>query len=257
MDICPQCGATFTPAPQHRKRFCSDKCKRNWHNRAYRLRQRKPKPTKCGECGGPIVQLGIGQPRKFCSEICKTRCHRKRQNRARLPVDHPPRACVHCGEMFKPKRSDRTYCYDKWCHQAAYQQRRAVGAPGLMGDHDVVCGECGITFVGRHPAARWCSTLCANRHHGRSRSRRRGKIQAEAYTDRSVFDRDGWICYLCGVAVSTVDKWPHRMAPTIDHIVPISRGGPDTFENVACAHWGCNQDKGATQTTEDAANAKL
>ena len=32
----------------------------------------------------------------------------------------------------------------------------------------------------------------------------------------------------------------HPMGATIDHLIPLSRGGPDTPDNVSAAHWQCN-----------------
>jgi 5-methylcytosine-specific restriction endonuclease McrA len=33
------------------------------------------------------------------------------------------------------------------------------------------------------------------------------------------------------------------MAATLDHIVPLAKGGLHVMENVACAHHACNSDK--------------
>lgn len=35
--------------------------------------------------------------------------------RTRKPVDHSPIPCTHCGEVFKPKRKNRTRCYNDEC----------------------------------------------------------------------------------------------------------------------------------------------
>lgn len=52
---------------------------------------------------------------------------------------------------------------------------------------------------------------------------------------RSVYERDGYRCLACG---STVDL-------TVDHIVPWSLGGEDTFENLRTLCRPCNSRKGA------------
>jgi 5-methylcytosine-specific restriction endonuclease McrA len=38
-------------------------------------------------------------------------------------------------------------------------------------------------------------------------------------------------------------KHPHVGSPTIDHIIPLSRGGVDGPVNVQAAHFGCNSRK--------------
>jgi 5-methylcytosine-specific restriction endonuclease McrA len=37
---------------------------------------------------------------------------------------------------------------------------------------------------------------------------------------------------------------PEALAPTIDHVVPVSRGGDDIKANVQLAHFRCNSVKG-------------
>jgi 5-methylcytosine-specific restriction endonuclease McrA len=60
-----------------------------------------------------------------------------------------------------------------------------------------------------------------------------------------IFERDEWICGLCH---DPIDKW--RRGPddwyraTLDHIIPLSKGGLHTYENTQAAHWICNMEKG-------------
>lgn len=52
-------------------------------------------------------------------------------------------------------------------------------------------------------------------------------------------------CYICGKAI---DYSLPRYDPgsfVLDHLVPLSRGGADTLENKAAAHWACNDAKRA------------
>jgi 5-methylcytosine-specific restriction endonuclease McrA len=35
--------------------------------------------------------------------------------------------------------------------------------------------------------------------------------------------------------------------PTLDHLMPVSRGGEHSYRNVGTAHRGCNSRKGARQ----------
>ncbi|MEN6450754.1 MAG: HNH endonuclease [Thermoguttaceae bacterium] len=54
---------------------------------------------------------------------------------------------------------------------------------------------------------------------------------------RNVLARDGHICQYCGRHFST-------QLLSIDHVVPRSRGGQTTWENVVCACMPCNAKKG-------------
>ena len=52
------------------------------------------------------------------------------------------------------------------------------------------------------------------------------------------------ICGICGQPVDTKLKYPHPMAPVIDHIIPINKGGhPSDITNLQLAHWTCNREK--------------
>ena len=54
-------------------------------------------------------------------------------------------------------------------------------------------------------------------------------------TRRNVFQRDGHACQYCGYRGDQL---------SIDHVLPRSRGGPDTWENVITACIRCNVGKG-------------
>lgn len=53
-------------------------------------------------------------------------------------------------------------------------------------------------------------------------------------TRRAVFARDGWECQYCG----------SRSSLTVDHVVPRSKGGLSTWENIVAACAPCNRRKG-------------
>lgn len=71
----------------------------------------------------------------------------------------------------------------------------------------------------------------------RSRDRAENAMGAvPALTNAALFSRDGYLCLYCG------ETLPARLL-TRDHVVPLSRGGKDTWENVASACRACNQRK--------------
>ena len=52
------------------------------------------------------------------------------------------------------------------------------------------------------------------------------------------------ICGICGKPVDKSLKFPHPLSPTIDHIIPIDRGGhPSALDNLQLAHFCCNRQK--------------
>ena len=53
-------------------------------------------------------------------------------------------------------------------------------------------------------------------------------------TRRAVFARDGWTCQYCGA----------RSNLTVDHVIPRSKGGDSTWENIVASCAPCNRRKG-------------
>lgn len=50
------------------------------------------------------------------------------------------------------------------------------------------------------------------------------------------------ICGICGNPVDFSYKAPHPLSATVDHIIPVSKGGhPSALENLQLAHRWCNQ----------------
>ncbi|MBC7933538.1 MAG: HNH endonuclease [Rubrivivax sp.] len=64
-----------------------------------------------------------------------------------------------------------------------------------------------------------------------------------------ILEREGRVCYLCGEFLSV-----HEM--TLDHVVPLARGGAHTPENLRPAHRSCNSRKGKRLLSEIAFSKK-
>lgn len=56
--------------------------------------------------------------------------------------------------------------------------------------------------------------------------------------------RDKGLCHICG---RTVD----RRKATRDHVIPKSKGGKGTDDNIRLAHWRCNQIKSDKETNDE------
>lgn len=57
-------------------------------------------------------------------------------------------------------------------------------------------------------------------------------------------DCDG-ICPLCSEPIARDQKWPHPLSASLDHIVPLSKGGTHEQANLQWTHLVCNIRKGA------------
>lgn len=71
----------------------------------------------------------------------------------------------------------------------------------------------------------------------RRRARRRHAAVYEMIHRALVFARDQWICQLCHTRVKPQDA-------SLDHIIPLSKGGEESYRNVCLVHTWCNSKKG-------------
>ena len=55
-----------------------------------------------------------------------------------------------------------------------------------------------------------------------------------------IFERDNWICQICQRQVEKNLKWPNAGFASLDHVIPLSRGGTHTKDNLQLAHLTCN-----------------
>ena len=52
------------------------------------------------------------------------------------------------------------------------------------------------------------------------------------------------VCGICSKPVEFSYKAPHPLSPTVDHIIPVSKGGhPSDISNLQLAHRCCNRQK--------------
>lgn len=197
--------------------------------------------SACKVCGHNFAytQKRTGRRRKFCSAPCKAEW----------------KAAWHI--VDRVAKSDRYESYSR-----TYNAQRRKTAPARTWE----CTFCGVTFASRSLHNRTaCSTACSNAIRRRANLKPAGVVQQgrrvkwkraserraaalsfvirEKYTRLEIFERDSWRCGICGGDIDREAKFPARLGASIDHIVPISRGGHDTRANVQAAHYGCNSRK--------------
>jgi 5-methylcytosine-specific restriction endonuclease McrA len=105
------------------------------------------------------------------------------------------------------------------------------------------CPMCSAWFVTDNPRDQNCSPRCGRRA---AKDKRRA-LERNAFVApvnrAEVYERDQWTCQLCGEAVLRDKVVPHPQAPTLDHVVPLARGGTHEPANVQLAHYLCNSIK--------------
>ena len=70
-------------------------------------------------------------------------------------------------------------------------------------------------------------------------SRRRARILSQTIGTVSydaILERDGYVCHICKAPVAPWDM-------DFDHVIPISKGGPHSMDNIKPSHSHCNRSK--------------
>lgn len=201
----------------------------------------------CLHCGASFDQEGRGRARVWCFDCLP--------HKATAPSTPYHRRSSQLN-VFR-KTGEHSACCPK--------PRRELPSPAPL----PLCAECGATPISRRNAltcSAECSKLRSKRvvqeyrasERGRETYRkikrrsdqyRKRKLRADRvdrFDDEEIFERDRWVCQLCGKRARRGAKAPHPMAPTIDHIIPLSRGGEHSKANVQCAHLQCNARKNVT-----------
>lgn len=91
---------------------------------------------------------------------------------------------------------------------------------------------------GRQKPAPW-SDRRRDAYH-RRRALKKGSGSGEAVLKEEIAQRDHWRCQLCGDPVDSRLAWPHPMSASMDHVVPLTKGGAHDPANVQLAHLRCN-----------------
>lgn len=88
------------------------------------------------------------------------------------------------------------------------------------------------------------------RHHSRTgacikmRADKQGRQRTEFDKNKRRILATQSVCGICGMPVDKTLRYPHPLAPTVDHIIPLNKGGhPSSMENLQLAHWMCNRQK--------------
>lgn len=157
-----------------------------------------------------------------------------------------PRPCAECGTGFVPglRRDSTAFCSRK-CRDRA--RRQAAQARINEAKPDRLCAWCDKPMPRTMRAdARFCSEDCNTYAHVTTRKyrRRRGETEKRKGTPLvsigTLAAVNGWKCPLCGKRINRNLRHPDPAAPSIDHLVPLSRGGTNDEANLQVVHLRCN-----------------
>lgn len=152
-------------------------------------------------------------------------------------------SCKICNKIYKQHRK-------KVAAEQREKKRRAKAEDSFYGHFKTqekfkCCPVCNSLFVGRN---KYCSTRCANKvHYSTSKDKRLRRIKQATIdytiTLKELYERDKGICWICGRECDYEADSNSNYYPSIDHVIPLSRGGVHSWENVKLAHRICNSIK--------------
>lgn len=211
---CSVCGELRAVARKSAESIVCHDC------RAIRREQRKPPAVEPHEC--PCGEL-ITTRAEYCSTACRMKVYNKTpeyrtRNRARQAESYAPRSaiyfvdCEFCGCLATVRSKYATRCRRPECKLAFNAKRMREGGWGVV---------------------------TSNR-----RRKRLKDVFVETVRPLDVFERDGWTCGICDGPVDRDVKAPDPMAPSLDHVTPLSLGGEHSYNNTRLAHLGCNIRRG-------------
>ena len=181
------------------------------------------------------------------------------------------RKCTECGNTYTPKHKNNIYCSGKCADKVYNRKRRAKAAETAREWRKNNAERAHATAKAYRKANRQTETARVRRwlktprgKETSARSNRTWKLnnpdrvasyvlrrmQAEeeggATTEliEEMWNNGDKTCYLCGIAIDITAHFLAATSRTIDHIIPISRGGKHELDNLAFACRKCNLRKG-------------
>ena len=261
---CKGCGVDFQ-TDDGRKWFHKPSCGRakvEKQTNAWLLANRSNFPTEpCLTCGSPVVQY---RNRRYDGEM--RYCNRSCQPRPKQPLakaQWPPikygqscrisKGCRECGTGQKMGLC-RGHRHQRYSLRQMIWTRLRWLLPRT-------CNQCGQDFQ-RFESASLClpclrHNYAAQRKWGKIKRKHRMTGGASSISPTRLYERDDRMCALCHRATDHPRVWEQWVAnkrwmpnaPTVDHIIPLAKGGTHTWDNVQLAHWSCNSDKSDSLVT--------
>lgn len=196
------------------------------------------------------AQFKLNRPHGMAGYAHGCRCDtcrqglRDRYRRSYQPKPRAEKVCENCGGTFTAARPGVLTCSPECSAQRrkalVNAKRRATLPP------TAACVVCGDEFP-RQGHTKLCSEICRRKRavaHSLNRKAKTREVFVAPVERERIFGRDKWRCYRCGCALSRTRTVPHPQAPTIDHLVPLTRGGTHEPANVRACCYRCNCIKG-------------
>lgn len=239
---CLQCGTVFS-TDHPTKKFCSKQCGNKYNHKPNENADDSAAEKALQKCntdwkyiGGYTGSDGFMIIKHSCGYIVRKSCTTIRHHKVRCEV---------CETLERKQRK-----FEQKQQEAKQREVTRFFKPVKKHKQTAMkeCPICGCFFYGGN---KYCSSECAKepaRHrYAMKKNRRKEKgwtTESKTISLAKLYERDNGICYLCGKKCEYSEDYNSNTYPTIDHVVPIAKGGMDEWKNIRLAHRFCNLAKG-------------
>ena len=262
LGLCVHCGAEANG-----NTLC-DRCQKRAIDRQSERRETFKNNNLCQECGKNIIEDGCYccttclekiRARKikrkvvkicisddcenesmFGSQFCKDCFDRREAAKHVCKVYF--RECCNCSKLFTSKNKGTKYCSNTCLTESS-----------MVKPINRICTVCGKEYE-IHRGINFdntCSIFCREKvirnDKRNAKHKRRVRLQSlfiEKVRIDILFERDCERCQICNRKLNLKRKVPHPLAATVDHIIPLSKGGEHSYRNTQLACFRCNSRKG-------------
>jgi 5-methylcytosine-specific restriction endonuclease McrA len=243
---CQTCNAYIEPNPRGRKKlYCSADCQ------PYSYKPKGAGLSNCQVCGKDLADVGKpGRPKRNCSNECRIakRCETMKSRNRKT------KACIVCSTEFVTGKKGQRFCKAscRSAHQAEenkIKHANKIAARYPNGMRTELCGWCKEprTFDIRQstPTAfhAECTKEAQSARYRIKTVKRQKKTKPYRISHEQVVREYGQDCDICKEPIDLELPRTHRFGLTVDHVIPVNKGGTDSMENLRPAHWICNVKK--------------
>lgn len=282
--VCLECGNNFFKQRRHQT-YCGKKCRNRANSRkSYKPKAlQKQSCQVChntfnakhtrSTCSKQCRIKLDGMKRREAGKLRKSNMDAKQYARRRAKAreyfsnqraqgkDKVTWACVTCGNTFKVKRHCQA---GYWCsqrcqvsywskgiqpssskeivikknNQPAYKVSTIKGGWWVAGN----CVVCSTPYISPH-LDKTCSPRC------KRKNQRKGRDWIAPALRLAIYERDAWSCWICKEKVERDIEYSYEeynpLYPSLDHVIPRSKGGSNHPDNLKLAHVQCNALRGA------------
>lgn len=172
----------------------------------------------CSDCGGTI---SAKHQKSRLPQRCPDCREAQEKIKARLRLDklkanrpgRPDFPCADCGDLTRQNP---------------------------IGKFSTRCQPCRLTFNLSEARRRISENPERARASNHARRARRRGVGFETFGPKEIFERDGWRCGICRKRIAKRLRHPNPMSASLDHKVPLSKGGHHSRSNVQASHLRCN-----------------